>query len=225
MKLIAVNGSPRKKWNTARLLEKVVDGAKAAGMGAKLVHLYDFDFKGCISCFGCKRIGGKSYGRCAMRDGLTPLLDEIHGADALALGSPVYFMAETGETRSFMERVAFQYLRYADPPGTLFPRRIRTALVYTMNVNEEQAGAMGLTARTDMSRWFTERVFGSCEVLNSYDTLQFSDYDAYENSRFDPKAKMRRHEEVFPKDMEQAFELGQRMALPLPETAERAGGD
>ena len=55
--------------------------------------------------------------------------------------------------------------------------------------------------------------------LNSYDTLQFSDYDAYENSRFDPKAKQVRHEEVFPKDLEQAFELGRRMALPMTEPA------
>jgi hypothetical protein len=43
-KLVAVNGSPRKQWNTAQLLAKVVEGARAAGMDAKLVHLYDLDY-------------------------------------------------------------------------------------------------------------------------------------------------------------------------------------
>ena len=217
MKLIAVNGSPRKQWNTAQLLEKVTEGAKSAGMYAKLVHVYDFDFKGCASCFGCKRIGGDSYGRCAMRDGLTPLLDEIHGADALVLGSPVYLMAETGEMRSFMERAVFQYLRYTDPPATFFPRRIRTALVYTMGLPEGPANQIGLMARLEMSRGFMGRIFGHCETLCSFDTLQFSDYSAFDSSRFDPKAKQRRHEEAFPKDLERAFELGQRLALPLTE--------
>ncbi len=136
MKIIAVNGSPRKQWNTARLLEKTLEGAAAAGAETKLVHLYDLAFKGCVSCFACKRIGGSSYGRCAVRDGLTPLLDELATADAFILGSPIYLYAETGEMRSCIERLCFQYLRYANPPATLFPRRIRTALVYTMNVPE-----------------------------------------------------------------------------------------
>lgn len=216
MKLVAVNGSPRKQWNTAQLLGKAVEGAKAAGMDVKLVHLYDLDYKGCTSCFACKRIGGKSYGRCVLRDGLTPLLDEIHDADALVVGSPIYLMAETGETRSFMERVGFQYLRYADPPATLFPRHIRTAFIYTMNVDDETVKAMGIRERMEVSAYFFERVFGSCEMQFCADTLQFDDYAAYDNTRFDPDAKMKRHREVFPHDLARAFELGKRMAEPLP---------
>ena len=214
MKMIAVNGSPRKQWNTAKLLEKAVEGAKSAGMDAKLVHLHDLDFKGCASCFGCKRKGGESLGRCALRDALTPLLDEIHGVDALVLGSPVYLMAETGAMRSFMERAVFQYLRYTAPPATFFPRHIRTALVYTMGMPEEMANEVGLLPRLEMSQGFMARIFGHCETMASFDTLQFDDYDAYDSARFDPKAKQARYEEVFPKDLERAFELGRRMALP-----------
>lgn len=215
MKLVVVNGSPRKKWNTGQLMEKVVDGAQAAGADANLVHLYDLDYTGCTSCFACKRLGGASYGRCAMRDGLTPLLDEIHNADALVMGSPIYLMAETGETRSFMERLGFQYLRYANPPATLFPRRIQTALVYTMNVDDEQIAATGLRERMGTSAWFFEMVFGASEMLFCTDTLQFPDYSMYDNTRFDPDAKMKRHREIFPQDLERAFDLGKRMAEPL----------
>jgi multimeric flavodoxin WrbA len=213
MKLIAVNGSPRKQWNTARLLEKVVEGAKSAGMDARLVHIYDYDFKGCTSCFGCKRVSGASRGRCVMRDGLTPLLDEIRDADALVLGSPLYLMTETGEMRSFMERLVFPYVCYSNPPTSLFPRRIKNAFVYTMNMGEELAANMGLEDHLKKTQFFMEMVFGSCEMQVCYDTLQYTDYKAHGNELFDGIAKQRRHEEVFPKDLEQAFELGKRMCL------------
>ena len=77
MKLFAINGSPRKKWNTAVLLEKALEGAASAGAETEIVHLYDLDYRGCTSCFACKMVGGKSEGRCAMRDGLTPVLKKI----------------------------------------------------------------------------------------------------------------------------------------------------
>ncbi len=212
MKIIAVNGSPRKQWNT---LEKALEGAAAAGAETKLVHLYDLTFKGCVSCFACKRIGGSSYGRCAVRDGLTPLLDELASADAFILGSPVYLYAETGEMRSCIERLCFQYLRYANPPATLFPRRIRTALVYTMNIPEGMVAEMGLGQHIEISRGFMERTFGHCETLLATDTLQFDDYSKYENTLFDQDAKQRRSHEVFPEDEAGAYKLGRRMTEPL----------
>jgi multimeric flavodoxin WrbA len=215
MKLVAVNGSPRKKWNTARLLEKTLEGAASAGAETKLVHLYDLSYRGCASCFACKRIGGSSYGRCAMKDDLTPLLNDLAEADAIVLGSPVYLFTETGEMRSCMERLVFQYLRYSDPPATLFPRRIRTALVYTMNIPEEGVTAMGLDRHFAVSRGFMERTFGQCETLLATDTLQFDDYSKYENTRFDPDAKQRRYREVFPTDEARAIELGKRLTEPL----------
>ena len=91
MKCLAINGSPRKKWNTATLLQKALDGAASVGAETELVHLYDLDYKGCTSCFACKLKGGKSYGKCAMNDVLTPILDKIADVDTLILGSPFYF--------------------------------------------------------------------------------------------------------------------------------------
>ena len=215
--MIVVNGSPRKQWNTAQLLEKAVEGAKSAGMDAKLVHIYDFTFKGCISCFTCKRVKGASYGRCIVRDSLTPLLDEIRDVDALILGSPLYFMTETGQMRSFMERLCFPYASYSNPPTTLFPRRIKNAFIYTMNIGEELAGSMGLASHLDNTKFFMEMAFGPCEIQICYDTLQYDNYVAHGNVLFDGVAKKRRREEIFPRDLEQAFELGRRMALPLTE--------
>ena len=51
MKVMAINGSPRKKWNTATLLDKALEGAASQGAETELIHLYDLNYKGCISCF------------------------------------------------------------------------------------------------------------------------------------------------------------------------------
>lgn len=74
MKVLAINGSPRKTWNTATLLKKALEGAASQGAVTELVHLYDLTYKGCTSCFACKMIGGPSNGRCAMQDELRPIL-------------------------------------------------------------------------------------------------------------------------------------------------------
>ncbi len=66
MKVFAVNGSPRKNWNTAALLSKALEGAASLGAETELIHLYDLSFKGCVSCFTCKLRGGKSYGKCVV---------------------------------------------------------------------------------------------------------------------------------------------------------------
>ena len=68
MHVMAINGSPRKKWNTATLLEHALAGAAAKGAQTEMIHLYDLNFKGCTSCFACKLKGGKSEGRCALKD-------------------------------------------------------------------------------------------------------------------------------------------------------------
>jgi multimeric flavodoxin WrbA len=70
-----------------------------------------------------------------VKDGLSPLLKKIETeADAIILGSPIYFGSITGEMRSFMERLLFAPLVYTKPPQSIFPRKIRTGIIYTMNV-------------------------------------------------------------------------------------------
>lgn len=212
MNAIAVNGSPRKGWNTATLLKKALAGAKAKGAKTEMVHLYDLAYKGCISCFACKKIGGRSYGRCAVKDELTPLLARIAQADVLILGSPVYFHAESGEMRSFMERLLFPYLTYTPDYACIFPGKTRAALVYTMNVSEERMPAFYQDKAVASSQGIMTRVFGNCDVLLCTDTYQFTDYSKYVSTAWDPEAKAKRRKEVFPKDCARAFELGAKLA-------------
>nr|WP_319377149.1 flavodoxin family protein [uncultured Methanoregula sp.] len=222
-KIIAINGSPRKKWNTATLLEHALEGAASQGADIELVHLYDLDYKGCTSCFACKLKGGKSYGKCAMKDGLTSVLEKIEGADALILGSPIYFGMVTGEMRSFMERLLFPNLTYTRPPQSLAPRQIPTAFIYTMNVSEQlmkENYGPHITANATVLKM----MFGQSESLFCNETLQFEDYDKMVFSYFDPEERKERRRTIFPQDCKRAFDLGARIAKAglSPKTGEPA---
>lgn len=209
--VIAINGSPRKSWNTATLLEHALKGALSAGAKTELVHLYDLDYKGCTSCFSCKLKGGKSYGKCAMNDDLTPVLERIAVADAFILGSPVYIGTATGEMRSFLERLVFPYLVYDSERSTLFPKKIPTAFIHTMGADESSAKAMGFDGPIRLMELVLGRIFGSSETLVATDTLQFDDYAKYVSSGHNPAEKARRHREVFPEDCRKAYDLGMRI--------------
>lgn len=212
MKIAVFNGSPRKTGNTATLLKNCIEGAESVGASCELVHLYSIDYKGCSSCLQCKRLNGKHYGACAMKDGLTPILNTIDQYDALILGTPVYLGSETGEMRSFLERLVYPFLTYTPDYQSIFPKKIRTALIYTMNVDREKMDNLGYSHFMDRTQGYLDRFFGPCERLLSTDTSLFNDYSKYLSTVWDAKAKAKRKAEVFPQDCHKAKELGMRLA-------------
>ncbi len=74
-----INGSPRKQWNTAQLLQKAMEGAKDAGAEVEMVNLYDrnLNYKGCMSCFACKVKGGRK-GVCLFKDDLQSIMEKAY---------------------------------------------------------------------------------------------------------------------------------------------------
>jgi multimeric flavodoxin WrbA len=208
MKAIAINGSPRTKWNTATLLEKALEGAASEGAETEIIRLYELNFKGCISCFACKLKDGKSYGECAMNDELTPVLKKLKDADAVILGSPIYLGNSTGEMRSFMERYIFPFLVYSENLRSLYPKNTPIGYIYTTGAKEENFDVFGLHKVIELNEGVATRIFGYSESLYSTDTYQFDDYSKYVADRFDPEEKAKRREAVFPKDCEKAFEMG-----------------
>ncbi len=211
MKTIAINGSPRKNWNTAALLEFALKGAASAGSSTELIHLYELKFKGCISCFKCKIKGGKNYGKCAVRDGLTPVLEKIRHADMLIMGSPVYIGSVSGEMKSFMERLLFQYMIYSDPPQSSFKGKLKADFIYTLGMNRERFQNIPLKTHIETYEAIIRRTFGNIETLYCFDTYQMDDYTNIEYSMDIDKKRLRRKTE-FPKDCEKAFEMGKKIA-------------
>jgi multimeric flavodoxin WrbA len=212
MNVLAINGSPRKSWNTATLLNKALEGAASAGAATEIIHLYDHNYKGCISCFACKLKGGKSYGKCAYQDGLTPILEKIAAADAVFLGSPIYLGNVTGEMRSLMERMVFQYLVYDKDYSSLVEKKKAVGLIYTMNITAEMVPEWGYDLILSTTEKAIAKTFGATQSLYVTDTYQFSDYNNYVVTSFDAAAKAKRRKEVFPEDCNKAFDMGVRFA-------------
>ena len=210
MKVVAVNGGPRPSHNTAELLEGAIEGARSKGAEVERFDLYKLDFKGCRGCFACKRKGGKSLHKCAIKDGLTPVLEAIADADALLVGSPIYFSDVTGETRSFLERLLFQYLPYdtAVEDGTYFPRELRVGMVYTMGfpadpIDERLAPMerfLGQIFRTQPKSFKSQ---GCYPFLDSWEKYEASPVMA---------DMLANREEGFVSQVRAAFELGVELA-------------
>lgn len=212
MNVIAVNGGPRKDWNTGTLLKSALQGAESVGAETQVVHLYDLDFKGCTSCFSCKRKGNTCDGLCTRRDDLRSVLRAVLKSDVLLVGSPIYFGDVTGETRSFLERLLFPSCSYDEFGKSTPPRRVSCGLILTMNCPEEFVKTVHYDVLFENHAQILGILQGNTEVLTVHETWQFADYSVMNAAMFDVEAKARRRAEVFPEDCRKAFEMGARLA-------------
>lgn len=211
MKIYLVNGSPRKNQNTARMCESFADGAKSKGIEAEIINLYDIDFKGCRSCFACKLKDGKNFGRCSYPDDLTPILDKISNADGIVFASPIYFGNVTGVMRCFAERLLFPFFEYKQGYPSIAPKKMPTAVIYTMNVPQDACEQM-YPGVMKAFEWGIGSVFSTPDRILACDTYQFSDYSKYVSDCFDEEHKAHQRAEQFPKDLQNAYEHGVKMA-------------
>lgn len=203
-RVVAVNASPRKGWNTDMLVSEAARGAKEAGATVEKIDLYRLDkYTGCISCFGCKR--ERSAGRCVCRDGLTPVLDAIREADGLIMGTPNYLGEASAGFRALYERLVFQSLTYNLERPCCNQREVPTLLIMTSNAPDAYYADLMKGYQQTLSRFV-----GPAQVLRSGNTLQVKDYEKldWEWTMFDPAEKRRRREEVFPQELARAYELG-----------------
>ena len=215
MKIYAINGGPRKKHNTVKLLQAALDGAAAASCNeaveTEMIHLYDLAYKGCVSCFSCKRKGGKSYGHCAVKDDLAPVLEKLSQADGLIFGSPIYFGNVTGMLRSFLERLLFPFFVYDKEYSSLAPKRMPTAFIYAMNVSRAEMEQYGYLQNLKGMETFAGRLFGEPQVLHACNTYQFDDYSKYMCERFSESEKAAYRDAHFPQKLEEARNIGASM--------------
>lgn len=204
MKIIAVNAGPRKGCNTDTLINEAISGAESQGAEVIKFDLFRMErYTGCISCFGCKR--EKNKGRCICRDALTPVLDAIRESDGLIIGSPNYLSEMTASFRALYERLIFQNLTYNAENPCCNQHPVPVLLIMTSNAPDNY-----FTGLIDGYRNTFSRFVGPTETLVAGDTLQLDDYSKldWEWSIFDPEAKKRRHETVFPLECKKAFDMG-----------------
>ena len=102
-KVLAVNGSPRKEGNTAKMLETVLGICADAGFETEMYQAGGKPVRGCMSCRKCF----VDKGRCAIDDWMNELYQKMKQADAILLGSPTYFADLTPELKAVIDRCGF----------------------------------------------------------------------------------------------------------------------
>ena len=208
MKVVAINGSPRKDGNSAKMLKSWVEGIQSVYPEAEIdyVNLYSLKFTGCTSCFSCKRIGGKFYGLCPIKDDLLTLIPKIYEADAVAIASPIYFGEINGYTRCLLERTLFSRTTYRLNHEPLNQRSIPVTMIYTMNIPKAVENEFGYTRSWDeIERYISHTLRHPVTRICAYNTYQFPDYSKYEMELFTEKEKRLQRENQFPKDLQEAF--------------------
>lgn len=208
MKIIGILGSPRKNGNSAMMLEAALEGAREQGAEVTQVNLFDLQYTGCKSCFSCKLLGSEGFGKCGLRDELTPVLEQVLSADGVILATPLYFGETPGAVRNFLERLWFPAQQYAKNFASAYKKRIKVGLIYTMNMPD-----IGMyRGLINGHKQNFNMLVGKTEAVWAVNTKQFDDYSKYASEFFDPAAKQAHFENEFPKEREQAKELGKRMA-------------
>lgn len=207
MKILAINGSPRKNRNTTALLQAALDGAASKGAETEMINLYDLNFKGCKACYGCK-LKNKTVNQCIIRDNLHDVLSKVLECDALLLGSPIYFNEVTGEMRSFLERLWFPYISY-DNKAPHFPKKLPSVFVYSGNITESLYKEGFYDNVFEGNKKLLDNIIGPSQYTVSCETQMFDNYDRYVSSRFDADYIIKRHQTVFEDDKARMWSIGE----------------
>ena len=208
LQTLVLNASPRKAWNTAKLLKSAAEGAKSAGSEVEYIDLYDLNFTGCRSCMLCKRKGAQRC-HCYWKDDLSPIIDKIFRADVLLIGTAIYLGRPTSRYFEVLERLHFCSLSY-DDYSNYFTGRVNVGLFVSMNASKEFYDRLYKDAFEGYAREL-QMLNGEVCLCPCHDTLQVADYSKYNMAGFDAERKRLSREKNFPRDLENAYQIGQRL--------------
>lgn len=105
MKVLAINGSPRKNGNTQVMIDEAAKEIKKAGIKVESMSIADYDIRPCIGCEECYR---KPWD-CPIKDDAIAVLKKMVAADGLLIGSPVYCGGVTAQLKALFDRSVMPY--------------------------------------------------------------------------------------------------------------------
>jgi multimeric flavodoxin WrbA len=123
MNVVAFNGSARLDGNTAILLKTVLGELEREGIQTELIQLAKEQLQGCGACYRCFKQKDE---RCSVdTDPVNDYVAKMAAADAILLGSPVYFADITANTKALIERCGM----VGRANGDLYQRKVGAAVV------------------------------------------------------------------------------------------------
>lgn len=114
-KVLLINGSPRKDGNTHVALNEIGKTLNEQNIDTDIAWIGTKPVRGCIACSQCKQQGN---GKCVFNDDIcNEIIDKMNSADALVIGSPVYYGQPTGQLLSLIQRAFYAGAKVEGKPG------------------------------------------------------------------------------------------------------------
>lgn len=101
MKVLLINGSPRKKGNTNIALSEIAKTLESNKIKTEIVHIGTKPMQGCIACYKCLKTGVCRYDDKVYKD----IINQLQDADGIIIGSPVYYGGPNGSLCALLDRI------------------------------------------------------------------------------------------------------------------------
>ena len=102
MKVLVLNGSPRKDGNTEIALQELISVLEKEGIETEEIRVGNMDIRGCIACGSCSRTG-----KCAFDDIVNEIAPKLKAADGLVAASPVYYASANATLIACLDRLFY----------------------------------------------------------------------------------------------------------------------
>ena len=102
MKVLMINGSPRKEGNTYIALREMENIFTKEGIETEIVHIGNKDIRGCIACGSCYEKC-----RCVFEDAVNETAVKFEECDGLVVGSPVYYASANATLIAYLDRLFY----------------------------------------------------------------------------------------------------------------------
>lgn len=102
MKVLMINGSPRRGGNTSVALQEMVKIFDAEGVETEILQIGNQDIRGCIACNGCIQTG-----KCVFDDMVNEAAPKLEACDGLVVASPVYYASANATLVAFLTRLFY----------------------------------------------------------------------------------------------------------------------
>lgn len=102
MKILMINGSPHKNGAIGTAFEEMEKIFEKNGAEREIIQVGSSNLRGCVACGKCRELG-----KCVFGDIVNEAAEKLENADALIVGSPVYYAGANGSLASFMDRLFY----------------------------------------------------------------------------------------------------------------------
>lgn len=102
MKVLILNGSPKKNGNTAIAIQEMVKIFDEEGIETELTQVGSMMIRGCVSCNTCSKTG-----KCTIDDEVNRIAPKFEEADGLIVASPVYYASANATLVACLDRLFY----------------------------------------------------------------------------------------------------------------------